>query len=156
MGSLIDRDDLLGYWEGHRRLTRRTIAAFPQAELLNYVPAPPLRSFAEMIREALELDPVLRGVATGEWKWTTRYESVATKDDLLAAWDESAELLRDYWRQITVDKLLKVEPDPFFGGPASSNLARVLYLIDNEIHHRAQGYVYLRMLGRTPPPFYER
>ena len=26
----------------------------------------------------------------------------------------------------------------------------------NEIHHRGQGYVYLRALGIEPPPFYER
>ena len=32
----------------------------------------------------------------------------------------------------------------------------VLYAIDNEIHHRGQGYVYLRALGIAPPPFYER
>jgi uncharacterized damage-inducible protein DinB len=32
----------------------------------------------------------------------------------------------------------------------------VLYVIDNEIHHRGQGTVYLRALGIEPPPFYER
>jgi uncharacterized damage-inducible protein DinB len=32
----------------------------------------------------------------------------------------------------------------------------LLYVIDNEVHHRGQGYVYLRALGITPPPFYER
>ena len=32
----------------------------------------------------------------------------------------------------------------------------ILYVIDNEIHHRGQGYVYLRALGIEPPPFYER
>ena len=32
----------------------------------------------------------------------------------------------------------------------------ILYVIDNEIHHRAQGYVYLRALGIEPPPFYDR
>lgn len=32
----------------------------------------------------------------------------------------------------------------------------LLYVIDNEIHHRGQGYVYLRALGIEPPPFYER
>ena len=32
----------------------------------------------------------------------------------------------------------------------------ILYVIDNEIHHRGQGYVYLRALGLEPPPFYER
>jgi uncharacterized damage-inducible protein DinB len=29
-------------------------------------------------------------------------------------------------------------------------------MIDNEIHHRAQGYVYLRLLGLEPPAFFER
>jgi uncharacterized damage-inducible protein DinB len=28
--------------------------------------------------------------------------------------------------------------------------------IDNEVHHRGQGYVYLRALGVEPPPFWER
>ena len=32
----------------------------------------------------------------------------------------------------------------------------LLYVIDNEIHHRGQGYVYLRALGTEPPHFYER
>jgi len=32
----------------------------------------------------------------------------------------------------------------------------VLYAVDNEIHHRGQGYVYLRALGVAPPAFYER
>ncbi|MEJ6979249.1 DinB family protein [Pedobacter sp. P351] len=29
-------------------------------------------------------------------------------------------------------------------------------MIDNEIHHRGQAYVYLRSLGITPPFFWER
>ena len=32
----------------------------------------------------------------------------------------------------------------------------VLYVVDNEIHHRGQGYVYLRSLGIEPPAFYDR
>ena len=32
----------------------------------------------------------------------------------------------------------------------------ILYVIDNEIHHRGQGYVYLRAMGIEPPPFYDR
>ena len=34
--------------------------------------------------------------------------------------------------------------------------AATIYTIDNEIHHRGQGYVYLRALGLEPPAFYER
>jgi len=32
----------------------------------------------------------------------------------------------------------------------------MLYVVDNEIHHRGQGYVYLRALGIEPHPFYDR
>jgi hypothetical protein len=85
MSKLLTPETLLEHWEGHRRLTRRTLEAFPEAELFNYVPAPPLRSFAEMMREALELEPVLRGVTTGEWRWEMRYEHVETKAGYLAA-----------------------------------------------------------------------
>ena len=32
----------------------------------------------------------------------------------------------------------------------------LLYAIDNEIHHRGEGYVYLRALRIEPPAFYSR
>jgi uncharacterized damage-inducible protein DinB len=41
-----------------------------------------------------------------------------------------------------------------FGALALDDL--ILYVIDNEIHHRGQGYVSLRVLGIEPPAFYDR
>ncbi|HEX7004950.1 MAG TPA: DinB family protein [Trueperaceae bacterium] len=155
MEGVIDLDELLEHWEGHRRLTRRTIAAFPDDELFSHR-VEPLRSFGEMIGEALEVTPLLEGIANDHWEWRLEYEQVKSKAELLEAWDESLRSIREYWPSITGEKLERVEPDHFFGGPAQSNLARLLYQIDNEIHHRAQGYVYLRQLGIEPPPFYER
>jgi uncharacterized damage-inducible protein DinB len=35
-------------------------------------------------------------------------------------------------------------------------IAMILYAIDNEIHHRGQAYVYLRVLGIEPPAFFDR
>jgi uncharacterized damage-inducible protein DinB len=32
----------------------------------------------------------------------------------------------------------------------------ILSAIDNEIHHRGQGHVYLRALGISPAAFYDR
>ncbi len=32
-------------------------------------------------------------------------------------------------------------------------IGTILYAIDNEIHHRGQGYVYLRALTIEPPSF---
>ena len=41
----------------------------------------------------------------------------------------------------------------YFEGPAINIF---FYVIDNEVHHRGQGYVYLRALGVEPPPFHVR
>ena len=57
---------------------------------------------------------------------------------------------------MTAERLLQLERDPFWDGPPQSHFERLLYTLENEIHHRGQAYVYLRMLGIEPPPFYER
>ena len=43
-----------------------------------------------------------------------------------------------------------------FGQWPGTGWSLLFYVIENEIHHRGQGYVYLRALGIEPPPFYER
>ena len=43
-----------------------------------------------------------------------------------------------------------------FGAYEGKTYDLLMYVVDNEIHHRGQGYVYLRTLGIEPPPFYER
>jgi uncharacterized damage-inducible protein DinB len=48
------------------------------------------------------------------------------------------------------------ETDLAFGKYEGTVYSTILYLIDNEIHHRGQGYVYLRALGIEPPPFWDR
>ena len=48
------------------------------------------------------------------------------------------------------------EVDTAFGQWKGTGIWMILYAIDNEIHHRGQAYVYLRSLGITPPPFYDR
>ncbi|MDP1570083.1 MAG: DinB family protein [Vicinamibacterales bacterium] len=46
--------------------------------------------------------------------------------------------------------------DDGFGQYPGTGYDILLYAIDNEIHHRGQGYVYLRALGIEPPGFYDR
>jgi uncharacterized damage-inducible protein DinB len=146
---------LLEHWQGHRRLTRRVIAAFPEEHFASYH-APGMRTFGEMTLEVLNvLEPNLRGILTGEWTWRDRY-TATEKQSVLAAWDDAGEMLKAYWARIPAERLLAVEPGHFYGGPPEANLSRVFYFIDNEVHHRAQAYVYLRLLGVEPPAFYER
>ena len=51
---VISPNDLLEHWQGHRRLTRRTIEAFPEKELFTYSVAG-MRPFADLVIEMLDM-----------------------------------------------------------------------------------------------------
>lgn len=156
MPDLLDPTGLLEMMEGHRRLTLRTVEAFPEDALFRFTPCEPLRPFAEMLVEVIELEAsYIRGVATGEWLLPAS-PAFSTKADLLGAAARIRARTRELWPQVTAGRLLSVKPDPFFGGPEQRLLDRLIYALENEVHHRGQGFVYLRLLGIEPPPFYER
>jgi uncharacterized damage-inducible protein DinB len=73
---------------------------------------------------------------------------------VLGLWDEATEQLDTLWPQIPPVRFH--ETLTAFGQWPGVLHDLILYVIDNEIHHRGQGYVYLRALGIDPPPFYER
>ncbi|MFZ5813866.1 MAG: DinB family protein [Bacillota bacterium] len=157
MAVLLDPARLLEILEGNRRLTRRTVEAFPEDALFRFKPADPLRPFAEMVKEILHLELALvRGIATHEWVYEEPYVVVQSKEELLRACEAVREHTRAYWDRITTQRLLEVEPDPFFGGGEQPLFERLFYALENEIHHRGQGFIYLRQLGIEPPAFWER
>ena len=57
------------------------------------------------------------------------------------------------WPTVTEEALTKKRPTPFQGHPEGRAIEWLTYALENEIHHRAQGYVYLRLLGLEPPAF---
>ncbi len=146
---------LLEHWLGHRRLTRRTIEAFPEAALFEHH-APGMRTFAAMVAELNTfLVPTLLGAISGAWQWPTgTRREASSKDALLRAFDGVSGDLERLLPSIPETRFLEIdEPLP---GRREPVIASLLYFIDNEVHHRAQGYVYLRQLGIEPPPFYRR
>ena len=151
--SFIAPDALLAHWQGHRGLTRRVIEAFPEEQLYTFSLGG-MRPFGVMANELLAIgSPMMQGLVTGDWEEYTPDE-VESKADLLALWDESTEEIDDFWRQLPPDVFGRtVTAFGMFTGPVHW---QILYAIDNEIHHRGQGYVYLRALGVEPPAFYER
>ena len=150
--SFIAPEALINHWQGHRRLTRRVIDAFPDDKLFTFSVGG-MRPFGELATEILGMAvPMLEGVVTDKWNWSM--PSITTKSDLLDQWDNATEQLNQLWKQIPAEKFhTKMTAFGQYTGIAHDLL---LYVIDNEIHHRAQGYVYLRALGIAPPPFYER
>ena len=149
----ITPDALLAHWQGHRRLTRRVIDAFPDDQLFTFSIGG-MRPFGELAMEIVTMGvPMVRGAVSGEWSSSTGREP-RPKQEVLRLWDESTEQLETLWSQIPPQRFL--ETLTAFGQYTDVLHNLILYVIDNEIHHRGQGYVYLRALGIAPPPFYER
>ncbi len=149
----ITTEDLREHYQGHRRLTRRVIEAFPDDRLFTFSIGG-MRTFGELAMELLTMgEPMVRGLARNDWE-TTYDREPRPKEDILARWDEATRHIDELWAEIPPSRFR--ETVTAFGqwtGPAWSLM---IYVIDNEIHHRGQGYVYLRALDIAPPPFYER
>ncbi|TWV94358.1 DinB family protein [Chitinophaga pinensis] len=156
--SAITPAELLEHWQGHRRLTRKVIETFPEKDLFSFSVGG-MRPFSELALEMISMGgPGIDGVLTGKWSTDfSTYENgrgPKTKAELLTLWDELTEKLNRLWPQIPAARFHEI--DLAFGqweGPIHFIL---FYWIDNEIHHRAQGYVYLRALGIEPPAFWDR
>jgi uncharacterized damage-inducible protein DinB len=150
--QVITPDQLLDSWQGHRRVTRRVIDAFPEKELFSYSVGG-MRPFGALVNEMLGMTvPIARGVATGQWSNDDRKPT--TKAELLRLWDEDTKELDRIWKTIPPHRFQ--EEDTAFGQWKGTGIWMILYGIDNEVHHRGQGYVYLRSLGVEPPAFYDR
>jgi uncharacterized damage-inducible protein DinB len=151
--AFITPEALLTHWQGHRRLTRRVIDAFPEDQLFTFSLGN-MRPFGALAREMLSMAvPMVRGVVSGEWE-SSRDRSSLPKQEVLRMWDENTRQLDELWPKIPAEKFH--ETLTAFGFYTDKVYNLVLYVIDNEIHHRGQGYVYLRAMGVEPPPFYER
>jgi uncharacterized damage-inducible protein DinB len=161
LATAITPEALFDHWMGHRRLTRRMIEKYPEDQLFTFSVGG-MRPFSELVLEFLGMGvPSLHGVITGEWmkaedmpqlaNWKT---SPTTKEELLERWDYATKELERMWPQVTQERLQ--EEDVAFGQWPGKMYWLLLYVIDNEIHHRGQGYVYLRALNIEPPFFWER
>jgi uncharacterized damage-inducible protein DinB len=150
--TFISPQALLAHWQGHRQLSRRVIEAFPEDKLFTYSVGG-MRPFSALAMEMVAMAaPMVRGIVTGNWDYVAL--EAKNRAALLSLWDEGTTELNRLWPQIPASKF--AETSTAFGTFTGPTYTHILYVIENEIHHRGQGYVYLRSLGITPPPFYER
>ena len=150
----LSPDQMLAHWLGHRRLTRRTIEAFPTDEDFATFSVGGMRPFAALTAECLGIAvPTLRGIVTGQWPWEPVAPPTA-RAEALEAWDAATPEIERLWAQILPERFQETETA--FGQWTMPVWALIFYAIDNEIHHRGQGFVYLRALGTEPPPFPDR
>lgn len=151
--NALTAEDVLKHWQGHRALTRRTIEAFPEDKLFGFSLGG-MRPFSELAWEFIGMAvPIVEGVATGRWEEFAGTKP-ATKAGLLAVWDRQTREINERFPAIPAHRFAEI--DKAFGRWEASGMATIQYAVDNEIHHRGQGYVYLRALGIEPPHFWER
>ncbi|HTJ51729.1 MAG TPA: DinB family protein [Cyclobacteriaceae bacterium] len=154
LSPVITPEAFLAHWQGHRRVTRRVIEAFPEDKLFSFSVGG-MRPFAELATEMIRMSsPGIDGILTGKWDRFDYSPAGTTKKELLQQWDEVTEKINTLWPQIPAQRFL--ENDIAFGQYEGPIYGTLLYFVDNEIHHRGQGYVYLRALGIEPPPFWNR
>ena len=109
---VIDSSAFLAHWQGHRRLTRRVIAAFPEAELFT-LSIGGMRPFATMALELIDMASAgVRGIATSNWPTLADHNkaTASTRADLLARWDATTAQIEETW--------------PLIPAPASVNAIR--------------------------------
>jgi len=64
---IMTSQQFLEHWQGHRKLTRRVIDAFPEDELFNYSVGG-MRPFSALAMEFIGMAvPTLKGVISGNW-----------------------------------------------------------------------------------------
>ena len=156
---VINPEQLLAHWQGHRKLTRKVIEVYPEDKFFSYSIGG-MRPFSELLMEIIDLsEGGVSGIVTGSWKPAQDLAHVSgnlpkTKEEYLKLWDKVTEVISQSWQEITTERFQ--ETVMAFGAYEGTVYSTILYFIDNEIHHRAQAYVYLRSLGIAPPPFWER
>jgi len=155
VSTVITPEELLKHWQGHRNLTRRIIEAFPEEEFFSFSIGG-MRPFAGMVMELLGIAvPGLKEMVTGNTtELDEHFEHGNKKENILKAWDEATIAINELFAQLPVERFH--EHVVLFGKYEGTISSSLLYFIDNEIHHRGQGYVYLRSLGIEPPFFWDR
>jgi uncharacterized damage-inducible protein DinB len=153
-------DAILNHWQGHRKLTRQVIETFPEDKLFTYSIGG-MRPFSEMIIEIVDIaDAGIQDLFKDEPTPIAELDhhsgkSLAkTKEEILNKWDKVTDKINTLWPLVSQQRFH--ETMVAFGAYEGVTSDIILYWIDNEIHHRGQGYVYLRSLGIEPPAFWNR
>jgi uncharacterized damage-inducible protein DinB len=156
VSQVISSEDLLKHWQGHRALTRRVIEIFPEKDFFEFSVGG-MRPFAKLVDELLAIAaPALRGIVNRDVQPFTEgsTQGFTTKAQYLEQWDKDTKEIDALWQNLSVEDFS--ESFNLFGQYEFPIIQNILYFIDNEVHHRGQGYVYLRALNIEPPFFWER
>jgi uncharacterized damage-inducible protein DinB len=151
----ITSDSILNHWQNHRKLTREVIEAFPDGKLFKYSVGG-MCPFAIMVKELIciadsGIQYLFQDIPVSE---PARHSGMAfanTKEEILNLWDDVTYKIDVLWPLIPQQRFHEATVVCESHTKTTSEI--ILSWIDNEIHHRAHGYLYLRSLKIELPFF---
>ncbi|UCC81233.1 MAG: DinB family protein [Candidatus Zixiibacteriota bacterium] len=145
----MTKSAILKYWENVRKLTLTVFDLFPQ-DKFDFRPVADVRSVAEQFDHILICELYARiGLLTGVWDISAfSGERDLSRNRLRDKLYSENKKTLGLFRMLPEGQFMKVYETPF---GAISGEALIYETIDEEIHHRGNLYVYLRLLGIAPP-----
>lgn len=151
---IFDKSEFLKMWLENKKLTRRVIEKFPEDQIFTFSIGG-MRTFELLMAELLAISvPSLQSIIKNEDVALDEKSTFKDKASLLALWDKDMEMVEQLYNEIPIERF----NDRFLLFKSYDGIIKYhfMYFLENEIHHRAQAFVYLRALGIEPPFFWER
>ena len=145
-------DDLVEHLERYRAVTLQVLDMVEGADLA-WRPGPEQYSLGQqLLHIAQSEDLYVHGLFDGDWNYDrARFpDPPPGREELRALFARVREQLRARLSDLAPAELGRIVTIP--GSSLEHSLRSWLwFLIEHEIHHKAQIWVYLRLMGRTPP-----
>jgi len=146
----MTKSAIIKYWENVRKLTLKLFEMFPE-DTFDFRPVETVRSVAEQFDHILVVELYTRiGIITGEWNMAPfSMERDIGRTNLRNKLYSEHKKTIGMLRLLPEGRFMRIYDTPF--GELTGE-AIIYEAIDEEIHHRGNLYVYLRILGIKPPP----
>lgn len=150
-----EREDLLEHLERYRAITLLHLDLFADTEL-GWRPRPDAFSVGQQFVHILHgEDFYIRGLFENDWNMARlRFPPVLpARAALKEQFDTVRRATHRHLAGVHDDALGRVISPPHAGGIEASLRSWLWFVLEHEIHHKAQLAEYLRALGRVPPYF---
>src|SRR3989344_921486 len=150
------KQGLLDSWEREHAVTVKVLSAFPDNKL-DFKPHERSRSAKDLMWTVVYEEKVfVDGVVSGKLDFSSFAPALATKAEILEAFEKIHMEALGKIKNMSIDDLMKTMP--YMEGPKAivdkPRIGVVWSMIMDQVHHRGQMSVYVRMAGGKVPSIY--
>jgi uncharacterized damage-inducible protein DinB len=150
--SIANTTEIVTDWERAKAYTKEYLDA-ANDEVINYKPAPEMRSFAEQMLHLAMGNAGIVATSTGKERLfkenIEKLDAYKNKEALTKVVMESYDFVIATLKEMSDERLN--EKVKFFNGQEYTRAVGIGKAFEHQTHHRGQTTVYLRLKGITPP-----